>query len=301
MGPRSVKQAIHPQPPSALERLLVLYARRFPIRRGKLRVINSLWRAAVGNQSTHRVAVLNYGRSKMSCDLSETLQRQFYFFGTYFLEENILSCWQTVARGAKVVLDVGANAGIYSLAALAIQPDAIVHAFEPTPEIAARLRATAKVNGLDHLHVHQAAVFRKGGQATLRRFRGELGTNEGMNFISEDLSDYCAERVKTVSLDQFCEHNSIEHVDLLKLDIQGHEHSALAGAEHLIKAGRVGMIFMELNWAKSVGATCAATESIRLLEHAGYRFSRPGKRLDWEMAGDWLRTISDVVAHRSRP
>ena len=92
--------------PSTFESFLVLYARRFPIRRGKLRVINSLWRAAVGNQSTHRVAVLNYGRSKMSCDLSETLQRQFYFFGTYFLEENILSCWQTVARGAKVVLDV---------------------------------------------------------------------------------------------------------------------------------------------------------------------------------------------------
>ena len=75
------------------------------------------------------------------------------------------------------------NAGIYSLGALAIQPDASVHAFEPTLEIAARLRATAKLNGLDHPYVHEAAVFSKNGQAILKRFRGELGTNEGMNFI----------------------------------------------------------------------------------------------------------------------
>jgi FkbM family methyltransferase len=278
-----------------------LYARRFPIRRGKLRVINSLWRAAVGDQSTHRIAVLNYGRFKMSCDLNEMLQRQFYFFGTYFLEEDILSCWQTAAKDAKVVLDVGANAGIYSLAALAVQRDATVHAFEPTPEIAARLRATAKLNGLDHLYVHEAAVFSKNGQATLMRFRGELGTNEGMNFISEDIGDSGDEHVQTVCLDQFCQDHSIDHVDLLKLDIQGHEHLALAGADNLISAGRVGIIFMELNWAKSAEATSAATESIRLLERTGYRFSRPGNRLNWEMAGDWLRTLSDVVAHRAHP
>jgi hypothetical protein len=58
---------------------------------------------------------------------------------------------------------------------------------------------------------------------------------------------------------------------------------------------------MELNWAKSTGATCAATESIRLLEQRGYRFSRPGKRLNWGKAGDWLQSLSDVVAYRGRP
>jgi FkbM family methyltransferase len=279
----------------------VWYARCFPIRRGKLRVINAFWRAAVGDQGTLRLADLAHDGLKMRCDLSEMLQRQFYFFGTYFLEEDILRCWEAAAKGAKVILDVGANAGIYSLAALAIQPDATVHAFEPTPEIAARLRETAKLNGLDHLHVHEVAVLNKNGQATLKRFRGELGTNEGMNFISRDVGDAGTERVQTVRLDQFCQDRSINHIDLMKLDIQGQEHSALEGAERLIRSGHIGMIFLELNWAKSTGATCAATESIRLLEQRGYRFSRPGKRLNWQKAGDWLRTLSDVVAHRGRP
>jgi hypothetical protein len=53
-------------------------------------------------------------------------------------------------------------------------------AFEPTRGIAARLRA----EWTPSLHIHDTAVLSKNGQATLKRFRGELGTNEAMNFIS---------------------------------------------------------------------------------------------------------------------
>ena len=55
-----------------------------------------------------------------------------------------------VTRGDRpskaIVPDVGASAGIYSLVALAAKPGSTIHAFEPTPEIAARLRATAAAN-----------------------------------------------------------------------------------------------------------------------------------------------------------
>lgn len=132
----------------ALEKALIAYARAFPLRKGKLRVIDRLWRAAAGSRGTARVAHLRHGGQRMPCDLSEMLQRQFYFFGTYFLEEKILDCWTKAAKGARVIFDVGANSGIYSLEALASQPDAIVHAFEPTPEIASRLRETAALNRL---------------------------------------------------------------------------------------------------------------------------------------------------------
>ena len=101
------------------------------------------------------------------------LQRQFYFFGTYFLEEQILDCWTKAARGAEVIFDVGANSGIYSLAALASQPNAVVHAFEPTPEIAGRLRQTGQLNHLSNLIVHEVAVMSHSGRAILRRFRGD--------------------------------------------------------------------------------------------------------------------------------
>jgi hypothetical protein len=40
--------------------------------------------------STHRLAALNHGSFNMSRDLSEMLQRQFDFFGKYFLEADVL-------------------------------------------------------------------------------------------------------------------------------------------------------------------------------------------------------------------
>ena len=170
--------------PPVLDRLLVSYARHFPIRRGKLRLVNALWSLAGNDPSARRLAELKYGSFKVPCDLSEMLQRQLYFFGTYFVEEHIIKCWQHAAREASVIFDVGANVGIYSLAALAVQPDLAVHAFEPTPEIAARLRQTATLNGLRNLEVHQVAVYRDKGSAILNRWRSESGSNGGMNFVT---------------------------------------------------------------------------------------------------------------------
>jgi hypothetical protein len=74
---------------SAFEGFLVWYVRRFPIRHRKLRVINLFWQAAAGNQDTLRLAHLVHGGLTMRCDVSEMLQRQFYFFGTYFLAKTI--------------------------------------------------------------------------------------------------------------------------------------------------------------------------------------------------------------------
>lgn len=284
---------------SVLEKLLVLYGRRFPIRRGKLRIINFLSKLADLSECTSRVTVLKYGGFKMRCDLSEMLQRQFYFFGTYLVEEEIIDCWQSLARGAMTIVDVGANAGIYSLAALAVEPRADVHAFEPTPEIANRLQLTAQLNRLDRLHVHEVAASIESGTAILTRCRGELGSNEGMNFISEVKVTDHTERVQTTSLDRFCADNSINKIDLLKIDVQGHEYAVLRGAEQLISSGQISTIFMELNWADRSQPYCPATQSVQFLKRFDYLFSKPGKQLNWQPEGGWMRKMTDIVAQRA--
>lgn len=106
-----------------LESLLKLYARHFPVRRGKYRVIDRYGARPVAAGGFVRRARLIYGGYAMDCDLRKQLQRQFYYFGIYFLEERVLATWSRYARDAKVVCDVGANAGIYSLAAAASSPE----------------------------------------------------------------------------------------------------------------------------------------------------------------------------------
>ena len=281
--------------PGSLERLLVAYARGFPVRRGKVRGVDALWRRVAGADA-RREAVTRFGGLRMPCDLREALQRQYYFFGTYFLEEHASSpLWCAAARGgARTVFDVGANGGIYSLAALAAEPTASVHAFEPTPEIAERLRQTAQLNRLATLRVHQTAVSDQDGTALLRRCGADVGGNEGMNYVVADPGGAEGERVPTVRLDTVCRQLRADRIDLLKLDVQGAEAAVLEGAQDLLAAGRVGWVFMELNWG--VGHPCPATDSVRRLEAAGYVFAAPGARLAWRAAGDWLRRLGDVIA-----
>jgi hypothetical protein len=90
-------------------------------------------------------------------------------------------------------------------------------------------------------------------------------------------------------------------VDLLKVDIQGHEYAALQGAEQLIRGGRINTIFMELNWVQRSHCFCPATESVQFLKQSHYLFSKPGKHLNWKPAGDWLRAINEVIARRVLP
>jgi hypothetical protein len=120
-----------------------------------------------------------------------------------------------------------------------------------------------------------------------------------MNFISEARVGAAGDRVQTVCLDQFCRDNSINEIDLLKIDVQGHEYAALKGAEQLIRSGAIRTIFMELNWARSSQTVCPATHSIQFLTQSDYLFSKPGRHLVWQPAGDWLRNMTDVVAQHA--
>jgi len=275
--------------PPIAERLLRAYARGFPVRRGKLRLVNALWRGAAGEAGTQRTANLAFGGYRMDCDLSEMLQRQFYFFGTYFLEEAILDHWSALATQASVVFDVGSNVGIYSLSALAANPKVKVEAFEPTPEIAAHLLHTASANHLDRLTVHEAAVSSAAGAATLVYCRPE--DNGGMNFLGGSGAEGL--KVQTVTLDGVCAARGYRRIELMKMDIQGHEHEALLGASDLLARGAIDHIFLELNFSGSEESHAAAC--VTLLKGHGYTFSAPGKQ-DFRPAGDWMRPLSDVVA-----
>ena len=46
-------------------------------------------------------------------------------------EKVSLKIWQTLAKNSNVILDIGANSGIYSIVANCINPQANIHAFEP--------------------------------------------------------------------------------------------------------------------------------------------------------------------------
>jgi FkbM family methyltransferase len=154
-------------------------------------------------------------------------------------------------RSPRVVLDVGANVGYETDRFLRAFPDAVVHAFEPTPTTFARLEQ----DYADHprVRLHQCAVSAERGAVELRVdddvFAG--GSNSLLDHSARFLADQATAAFTTVTvpavrLDDVCTEAGITHVDLLKLDVEGAELLALTGAQDLLERSAIDVIDAEV-------------------------------------------------------
>jgi FkbM family methyltransferase len=140
-------------------------------------------------------------------------------------ERELLS--QQISPGS-VVVDVGANIGIYSqFFAKCVGPSGDVHSFEPDPKNFARL--SAAVSSISNVRANQFAVSNKTGNATLYvsdnlnvDHRAYPTTGEARRTLS----------IQSLRLDDYFK--SGDRVDLIKMDIQGFELHALRGAQRVL-------------------------------------------------------------------
>src|SRR6185295_692567 len=83
--------------------------------------------------------------------------------------------WCGLARTATGILDIGANVGIYSLAAAALRGDIPIHAFEPNPHAFARLRVNKNRNAFSNIVEHQLALGHLDGRPITLTWRTKPG------------------------------------------------------------------------------------------------------------------------------
>lgn len=125
------------------------------------------------------------------------------------------------------LIDVGANVGQTTLAFAAAFPEARIFAFEPAEASFAALReATA---ALPHVSIAQCAFSAAPG--TLRMIMHGTTTR---NRITELPLSKNVREIEVQRLDAWCERRGIDHVDLLKVDTEGHDLDVLKGATGLL-------------------------------------------------------------------
>jgi FkbM family methyltransferase len=250
-----------------INRFLITYARHFPVAKGKERVL-SFFLKNLPREEQVQEAQLEFDSLRMRCDLTKRIQRRLYFYGTY--EEEECRHWEQRAKSARIIIDVGANVGLYSLVGAAANPQAEIHSFEPTPNIFETFVHNIRLNKLTNITANQAGVAREPGTAFLQFCAGEGGTNDGMNYVSPTNEANVGINVEITSLDAYCRARGIDSIDLLKMDIEGGEYSALQGAEGLLSGHAVKCMFLELTeWAANRSG--ASTRDIKgLLREHGY-------------------------------
>lgn len=132
------------------------------------------------------------------------------------------------ADGPLLVVDAGANIGNWTHAALREFPQAQIHALEPSAAAAGKL--SAKVGGDPRVSTHQIALSDHDGEAVL--YANQPGSPissltkrrlVGVNYDHE-------EKVPVRTLASWAASAGIDRLDVLKLDVEGHELDALRGA-----------------------------------------------------------------------
>lgn len=247
---------------------LLFYIRKFPLRKGKLRLLSLLWKPLSFNRY-RRSAHLRQAPIEIECDISKVVQRQLYFFGSY--EDENTDYWIERTRDARTIFDVGANVGLYSLLSAAVNPQADIHGFEPTPEIFDAFTNNIQRNNFGNITANKAAVGNKDGTVFLQVRTGADGNNEGMNFVDSKRHGAKDVEVPSLTLDGYCEKKGIQHIDLLKIDIEGGEYNALLGSQRLLEKKAIRCIFLELiEWAANRSGT-STVEIKRYLASMGYQ------------------------------
>jgi FkbM family methyltransferase len=146
-----------------------------------------------------------------------------------------------------VVFDVGANAGDYAKEVLALAADVDLHCFEPSEE--ARRALETRVAG--RAHVHPFGLGSKDERAVMF---GDARGSGLMSVYPRRLVHHGLEaapqgEVLLRRLDDVATEVGVERIDLLKLDVEGHELAVLKGAGDLLVDGKIDAIQFEFGGA----------------------------------------------------
>jgi FkbM family methyltransferase len=145
-----------------------------------------------------------------------------------------------------VLFDIGANHGAYAGVLNRLAPNARIFAFEPHPATFALLRS--HMASRLAVRVVNKAVADKTGVLKLYDFRAEDGSTQAS--LSEAAvalysSDIVEHVVDCTTVDEFMAEAGLDHIDLLKIDTEGHDLSVLMGARTALRDRKIGMIQFE--------------------------------------------------------
>jgi len=170
-----------------------------------------------------------------------------------------------------IVFDVGANTGDWTAMALDVNPALHIHCFEPSaaPFHKLRMRNFAE----SQVTLNPIGLSASTGEATLHVFADSAGINS--LYVREGLSARQAstEQVRLDTLDAYCQQLEVLHIDLLKLDVEGHELMVLQGATQMLSQGRIRHIQFEYG-GTFIDARVLLKDIFKLLTSTGYRLFR---------------------------
>lgn len=167
-----------------------------------------------------------------------------FFEKEYYLLDNY-----EVSKG-DIVVDVGAFVGLYSiLSAKLAGRNGLVISIEPEPHSFCLLTNNMKLNNLKVNTVQlNMALSDENGKITLYVPKFSSGSTVHLDhLLSQTITEYTKAGVETRTCDYLLKSLKVDHVDIMKIDVEGAEISVLRGASYALKNRFIDKLVIEVH------------------------------------------------------
>lgn len=212
-------------------------------------------------------------------------------------EKTSLKIWKELAKESEFIFDIGANTGLFSLVAKAINEKSEIFAFEPVKRVYERMVNNFELNNFE-IHSEMMALSSSDGKAIIYDLPTEhiysVTINENKN--PTGIKTISTE-VDIMKLDSYVKKMRIPRIDLIKMDVEGHEAEVVKGGfETFIKSKPA--IIMEVLDHKAAASLDA---SFQKLNYSFYYINetigdlQPKTSINCNCFGNFLACTSDHI------
>lgn len=193
------------------------------------------------------------------------------FWAGLWFEKHALEFLLSVLEPGMTVFDIGANAGLFAVAAAKKTGRGSVYAFEPGQCTFRLLEQNLRLNGVTNVVAIRTTLGDKTGEAVLQvnaASKDELNTGE--RATNRDSRVVGREKVPVTALDAFVGDRGIARVDAMKVDVEGAELPVFRGARKLLERRDAPLILYEGYGSQTKGFGYHPVETMWLLGDCGY-------------------------------
>ena len=198
--------------------------------------------------------------------IKKTIKKTFNYFGLEIKKKdkeiNELSfdeiIKKKILKSDPLIIDIGANKGQSIEKFSNLFDKSVIHSFEPVTKEFDELKK--KFGGKKNIFLNNYAI----GDKKEKKYLNITAKTENSSFNKINLgTDWIKKRSKEYSvneneyiehqqevdldtLDNYCNENNIDNIDILKIDTQGYEDKVLEGCFKLIQKNKIGIIITEI-------------------------------------------------------
>lgn len=254
--------------------------------------LQGFWEAAFGqhqdNPPPARSGKIRRNGVVFRIDLELDPVMESMYFGTY--QADLIALMERVLQSGDSFIDVGANVGYVSAIALSlVGRSGQVHAFEPVPQYADRLRLVQQDNPRYRLQVNPVALAEQPGTATICVTKlPNIGWNTMVPQFMGRSTVQAEVEVPVTTLDRYLETTQVPKLRLIKIDTEGYEFPVLKGLQAtLAHLDPSPILVVEIAPAAYPNLGTSLTELATFMTNLGYQA--------WDMAIAHPVKITDLT------